>query len=77
VIVFQKQYPSIAKWMKYGWIEVGDASDWGKGSFIRALNIGGIVFEGEDDYESLDHALEDLERGIAAWLEVNEEKPSP
>jgi hypothetical protein len=47
--MIQKKYPNIAKWVELGWIEVGDSSDWAKGSFVRTLNIGGMIFEGQDE----------------------------
>lgn len=38
-------------------------------SFIRALDCGGMVWEGADDYPSLDAAFADLERGLTAWMQ--------
>lgn len=61
------RYPSIAAWVEDGWIEVGRA-DYSR-SFVRALDSGGMVFEGKSHYASLDDALRDLDAGIAAWLE--------
>ena len=60
-------YPTIARWvMEYGWIEIGhdDMSQ----SFVRALDEGGLVWEGQEDYASLDDALRDLEAGLVAWM---------
>jgi hypothetical protein len=60
-------YPAIARWvMEYGWIEIGhdDMSP----SFIRALDEGGLVWEGQEVYASLDEALQDLEAGLTAWM---------
>ncbi len=54
---------------EYGWIEFGRDDDSPLTSFIRALNMGGMVWEGEDNYETLDDAFADLERGISAWME--------
>ena len=61
-------YPTIARWvMEYGWIEIGhdDMSQ----SFVRALDEGGLVWEGQEDYATLDAALQDLEAGLAAWMQ--------
>ena len=55
--------------MEDGWIEIGrdDYSD----SFIRVLDIGGMVWEGERSYSSLDAALADAEEAAKAWFEEN------
>ena len=38
-------YPTIARWVReYGWIEIGQ--DEMSRSFIRALDAGGLVYEG-------------------------------
>jgi hypothetical protein len=49
-----------------GWIEVG--RDDCNRSFLRALDIGGLVWEGDAEYPSLDQALRALDNGIAEWL---------
>jgi hypothetical protein len=64
---FQVRYPNIAAWVLGGWIEIG-RDDYSH-SFVRALDIGGMVWEGELEYNSLEEALQALDAGIAAWLE--------
>jgi hypothetical protein len=60
-------YPTIARCvMEYGWIEIGH-DDMSR-SFGRALDEGGLVWEGQDDYATLDDALRALEAGLAAWM---------
>ena len=60
-------YPTIARWvMEYGWSEMGH--DDMRRSFVRALDEGGLVWEGQEDYASLDDALRDLEAGLVAWM---------
>jgi hypothetical protein len=60
-------YPTIARWVhEYGWIEIGQ--DEMSRSFIRAIDPGGMVWEGREDYTTLDAALQDLEAGLAAWM---------
>jgi hypothetical protein len=44
--------------MEYGWIEIGH-DDMSR-SFVRALDEGCLVWEGQDDYATLDDALRDL-----------------
>ena len=62
-------YPTIARWVQeYGWIEIGhDDMSW---SFVRALDEGGLVWEGQKRYPSLDAALQDLESGLATWMQA-------
>ena len=60
-------YPTVARWvMEYGWIEIGQ--DEMSRSFIRALDEGGMVWEGQEAYATLDNALQDVEAGLAAWM---------
>ena len=60
--------PTITRWvMEYGWIEIGH-DDMSR-SFVRALDEGGLVWEGQEDYPTLDAALQDLEAGLAAWMQ--------
>ena len=40
-------------------------------AFVRAYDLGGTVYEGEDSYPSLEAALQDLEVGIKAYLDEN------
>jgi hypothetical protein len=60
---FSSTYPNIAAWTEsYGWIEIGQ-DDYSK-SFIRVLDIGGMVWEGKPKYKSFDDALNDLEAAL-------------
>ena len=61
-------YPTITRWvMEYGWIEIGH-DDMSR-SFVRALDEGGLVWEGREHYATLDDALQDLEAGLVAWMQ--------
>lgn len=67
---FEVAYPNIAAWVSNGgWVEVGYVDY--TGSFVRALDEGGMVWEGLRVYESLDYALKDLDQGIGGWIEVH------
>ncbi len=66
---FEEQYPNIAAWVKDGWIELG-RDDYSH-SLVRVLDIGGMVWEGEEEYETVDEALVAAEAAISAWLEEN------
>ena len=66
---FATHYPHVAEWVMDGWIEMG-YDDMGR-SFVRALDSGGLVWEGETHYATVDDALRALDAGIAAWLDEN------
>ncbi len=67
---FLALYPHIAAWVQDGWVEVG--RDDCRPSFVRALDNGGMIWEGEASYPSLHDALLALDAGIAAWLQENQ-----
>ena len=63
-------YPHIAEWVQdHGWIEIGQ--DEYSTSFVRALDIGGLVWEGKNRYGNLGDAFQDLEAGLTEWMEQN------
>ena len=66
---FATSYPNITTFVKEdeGWIEIG--RDEYSRSFIRAVNGGGLVWEGETHYATMDEALQALETGVATWWE--------
>ena len=60
---FSSTYPNIAAWTEsYGWIEIGQ-DDFSQ-SFVRALDMGGMVWEGKPKYKTVDAALDDLEAAL-------------
>jgi len=64
-------YPNIARWVNEheGWIEIGYDLDSSLNSFIRALDSGGMLWQGKDSYGSLDEALQELDSALAQVLE--------
>jgi hypothetical protein len=63
---FDHSYPHLARWVQTsGWIEIRD--DYNP-SFVRALDIAGIVCEGLEHYSALDEALHALEHTRAEWM---------
>lgn len=65
--MFEQTYPHITEWVtSWGWIEIGN--DGMAGSFIRALNEGGLVWENDRTYPTLDDALQALEAALADWM---------
>ena len=62
-------YPHVARWVRdCGWIEIGH--DDTSRSMARALDIGGMIWEGKPRYATLDAALQDLDQALAAWLKA-------
>ncbi len=67
---FEETYPNITAWVKeYGWIEIGENDD--STSFVRALDIGGLIWESSENYETMDVALQLLEAELRKWMEEN------
>jgi hypothetical protein len=63
----EELYPHIAPWVQaHGWIEIG-YDDYSR-SFVRALDIGGMIWEGQEHYPTVDEALQALERALAEWM---------
>jgi hypothetical protein len=62
-IMFEEKYPNIAHWIEScGWIELGQTSY--SRSMFRVLDEGGMIWEGDKQYKSLDELLDDLEEKI-------------
>jgi hypothetical protein len=58
---FEELYPNIAHFVDaIGWIAVGYDDDSPLTSFIRAIDPGGTVWEGKEEYKTLDEAFQDL-----------------
>ena len=63
----EQTYPAIARWVAaYGWIELGP--DGASRSAVRAHDAGGLIWEGEATYPTLDDALRALDAALAHWL---------
>jgi hypothetical protein len=63
-------YPSVARWVKsLGYIEIG--YDDMSASFVRALDIGGLIWEGGDPDVPLDTTLRLLDQVLKRWIEEN------
>jgi hypothetical protein len=61
-------YPNISAWTEsYGWIEIGQDNYFQ--SFVRALDMGGMVWEGKPKYKSVDAAFDDLEAVLEKIIE--------
>ena len=62
---FESKYPYISAWVIDGRIEIGyDDCD---NVFIRAIDTGGVAFESNAKFSSMDEALAALDKGIADY----------
>jgi hypothetical protein len=67
--MFEHLYPHITRWVQaHGWIELG--YDGYSRSFVRALEIGRMIWEGLEHYPTLDEALQALECALAEWMQA-------
>ena len=61
--MLEQAYPHIAAWVDGGgWIELGQ-NEYSR-SFIRILDIGGMLWEGTTRYHSLDALFDDAEAAL-------------
>ena len=55
-----------------GWIEVGYNDESPVTSFIRAIDPGGMMWEGKDVCETLDEAFLALAESLARWMRAQD-----
>lgn len=69
--LFDDRYPNIARLLREdrGWIEIG--YDDYRRSFIRVLDLGGMIWESDKTYSSIDQALIDADQATADWFATN------
>jgi hypothetical protein len=66
VTSFDELYPNIAWWIQgAGWMEL--ARDDYRKSVVRVLDIGGMLWEGTEPYDSPGDAMDKAESFIAQW----------
>ncbi|MBB4089586.1 hypothetical protein [Salinibacter ruber] len=72
--IFDEQYPNVTWWCQgQGWIELG--RDEVSTSMIRVLDIEGLLWEGDDRYETVDEALSEADNFIEKWRIENKYAP--
>jgi hypothetical protein len=66
--MFDEQYPNLAAWILGGeaWIELGQ-TDYSQ-SYVRVMDIGGLVWESERRYKTVAEALADADKAVAEWM---------
>lgn len=66
-ISFAHAYPHISRWVTtHGWIEIGE--DGYRHSFVRVLDMGGMVWEGGSFDMPLDEILRTVDMALANIL---------
>lgn len=69
----EHRYPTIAEWINGGGqITIGRDYDSGSPSTVFASDPGGVVWESEEEYATLDALFLALEQGLQEWIEENE-----
>ena len=73
---FDDRYPNIAWWTESGrgWIEVGQ--DEYRSSMVRVLDIGGMLWEGDNSYETVGEAMAEADQFIEQWRIENGYAPT-
>ena len=67
---FEETYPAITAWVREnGRIEIGEDDD--TTSFVRDLDMDGLIRESSENYETMDGALQMLEVELRKWMEEN------
>lgn len=67
---FDELYPNIARWAQGGgWIELG--RDDCRRSIIRVLDIGGMLWEGREQCDTVGAAMNEAEAFMAQWRKDN------
>ncbi|MDV6343034.1 MULTISPECIES: hypothetical protein [unclassified Nitrosomonas] len=67
---FADSYPTITRWIEeQGWIEIG--RDEYSSSLVRALDPGGMFWESDSSVDSIDDALQELEKELMGWFRKN------
>jgi hypothetical protein len=65
---FSETFPAIAYWVtSVGWIEIGD--DDVSPTWVWALDMGGLIWESDDQTASVDQAIQAMEKALRVWLD--------
>ena len=65
---FEEKYPFIASWVADGQIQIGQGdSSYSYEPMAAVIDAGGVVWETNDPFTSLDALFDEMERGIGRW----------
>jgi hypothetical protein len=69
--MFDQHYPHLTSWIlnRNGTIELGQ-NDFSR-SLVRILDIGGLIWESDERYATVDEALAAADRALAEWMREN------
>ena len=68
---FEQRYPNITAWINGCGRRIEIGSDDYSHSLVRVIDPGGMIWESEKSYTSIDDALADAEQAIVEWLASN------
>jgi hypothetical protein len=68
-MTLEEKYPFIASWVVDGEIHIGRAEDYGHQPYAGVYDAGGIVWEMDKPFTSLDEVFEQMERAIGLWCQ--------
>ena len=64
----EEKYPFIASWVVDGQIQIGQADSWHSYEPLAAvIDAGGLVWETNEPFDSLDDLLDRMEKAISHW----------
>ena len=64
----EEKYPFIASWVADGQIQIGQAGSWYSDEPQAAvIDAGGLVWETQEPFDSLDDLFDQMEKAICDW----------
>ena len=67
-MTLEEKYPYIASWVVDGQIQIGQGdSSYSYEPMAAVMDAGGVVWETQDPFDSLDALFEQMEKGIGRW----------
>lgn len=68
-MTIDEKYPNIRMWMADGGIEIGNTDAGYRDTTATVYDEGGVVWETEETFTSLEALLDAIEAAIANWCE--------
>ena len=71
-MTLEEKYPFIANWVVDGQIQIGQADSWHSYEPMAAIiDPGGVVWETQEMFESLDSLFDEMEKALGRWYKEN------
>jgi hypothetical protein len=66
------KYPFIASWVVDGQIQIGQSDSWHSYEpFAAVIDPGGVVWETNEPFTSLDALFDEMEKALGRWCKEN------